>query len=256
MLRTLLFWIIALVAFFCGLVTSLQLAEFLSAQAVNSSSSFLGVVFVGGACSGPFFLPVLWDLLLMALFVLQHSGMASAWWKRKMFNWDLQPIDRSVYILATSLALQWIMSRWDTLPGPAVWFIDTSERPLLWAFFFVLHVVCWVTVYGAALIMDFPELMGIKQVYYLCNLDADHPMLHKARTAQKFYKHMRHSGVLCIMIILWVHPIMTVARLFLGLVWSLYLIFGHRVNDQDYIYLKEQMRKKSASLRQNFGLLN
>ena len=214
------------------------------------------MVLIGGSCGGPFFLPVLWDLLLLLLFVVQHSGMASSYWKQKLFDWGLQAIDRSLYILATSFMLQWIMSRWDTLPGPALWLIDTSERPLLWAFFLLIHAACWLTVYGAALIMDFAELMGIKQVYYLCNLDSGHPMLHKARPAQKFYKHLRHSGLLCFMIILWVHPVMTVARLFLALVWSLYLIFGHRVTDQDYNYLKEQMSKKSTSFRQSFGLLN
>ncbi len=38
------------------------------------------------------------------------------------------------------------------------------------------------------------------------------PILHKSRQAQRLYRHMRHPGAWCFLVILWVHPLMTLGR--------------------------------------------
>lgn len=255
MLLSVVFVLFSLSSAFCGVITSIQLAEFLSSQRVNSSSSFLGIFFLSGGCSNPFFLPVLWDLLLLAIFVLQHSGMVSSFWKDTLSNWGLQPIQRSLYVFATAMSLQWIMSRFESLPGPSVWFIDTAERPLLWFFFLAVHVLCWLTIYGSALTMDFGELIGFKQVLYYISGN-EQPLAMKSQQVQRLYRHLRHPGVLPMMVILWLHPIMSVSRLLVALTWSLYLIFGHSVTHEDYDYVTCQMKKKAHSLRDQFGLFH
>ncbi|ELU10145.1 hypothetical protein CAPTEDRAFT_93306 [Capitella teleta] len=229
--------------------------EFLSSQSVNSSS-LLATGFFGGGCAAPFLAPLLVNLFVMAVFLLQHSLMASVPWKQFIERVHLQPIDRCLYVLATCLTLQWIMSHSTALPGLHLWFLDTRERPWLWLFFCLTHALCWLTIYACALLMDCAELLGVKQVYYHLARDGDDPMDDKAREVQSVYRHMRHPGSLCLLLILWLHPVMSVSRLFLALVLSLYVLFGHRVKQQDCDYLQRQFVKKSQSLKEQFSLLH
>jgi protein-S-isoprenylcysteine O-methyltransferase Ste14 len=60
------------------------------------------------------------NLILLALFGLQHSGMARRWFKR-FVPW---PIERSVYLLATSFILLALFIKWEPMPK-SVWFLPT-----------------------------------------------------------------------------------------------------------------------------------
>jgi len=46
------------------------------------------------------------DTLLLWLFLIQHSGMASMWWKEKLFALGLGVLDRSIYVLASAGCIQ------------------------------------------------------------------------------------------------------------------------------------------------------
>ena len=56
------------------------------------------------------------------------------------------------------------MVYWMPIAGFAVWEINTNESFFLWLFFTLLHAVAWIVIYGAALTMDLPEMLGVKQV--------------------------------------------------------------------------------------------
>ena len=46
------------------------------------------------------------DFLLLSLFILQHSLMASRWWKSCIHWLRLGVVERAIYIISTSLVLQ------------------------------------------------------------------------------------------------------------------------------------------------------
>jgi hypothetical protein len=148
------------------------------------------------------------------------------------------------------------MLHYHFLPGLCLWYIQTSDRPWLWLFFCIIHALSWLTIYACLLIMDFTEFVGVKQVYYYLVKDGLHPMDEKARPVQSVYRHLRHPGVMCFLVILWVHPVMSLSRLFLALAFSFYLLFGHRVKPDDYTYLRRQFEKKAHSLQEQFSGLN
>ena len=50
--------------------------------------------------------PLLYDMLLVLLFVTQHSIMATDWWKDILDDFGLRHITRSIYCFVTSVALQ------------------------------------------------------------------------------------------------------------------------------------------------------
>ena len=61
------------------------------------------VNFVGDAVE--FLESVCWDILLVVLFVLQHSGMALNWWKSNITIFRYFGIERMVYVCATCCGL-------------------------------------------------------------------------------------------------------------------------------------------------------
>src|ERR1044071_9495603 len=73
--------------------------------------------------SGPQ-VPVLEALLidagLLALFALQHSIMARPWFKRVWTQVVPEPVERSTYVLCSSLALLFLFRQWRPIGGE-VW---------------------------------------------------------------------------------------------------------------------------------------
>src|SRR6516164_11472997 len=57
------------------------------------------------------------DLGLMALFALQHSGMARPAFKRWWVRFIPEPAERSTYVLLSSLALALVFVYWRPLGG-------------------------------------------------------------------------------------------------------------------------------------------
>ncbi|TMS17904.1 Nurim [Larimichthys crocea] len=76
--------------------------------------------------------------------------------------------------------------------APCLW----SVRNAPWSIWFPLlcfslHFLCWTIICSILLIFDYPELMGVKQVYYEC-LGLGDPLSHKSPCAQRFLSHFRH----------------------------------------------------------------
>ena len=69
-------------------------------------------------------------------------------------------------------------------------------------------------------------------------------MRHKSLNAQRLYSHMRHPGAWCFLVVLWLHPLMTLGRFVLALMWTMYLLFGHKVDEEDYEYVEVQVTRK------------
>ncbi|XP_042291580.1 nurim [Thunnus maccoyii] len=184
------------------------------------------------------------DLGLLALFTVQHSLLAWSPVKQACQS-VLGALNRTAYCFTTALALQILMRYWQPVTGaPCLW----SVRHAPWSIWFPLlcftvHFLCWAIICSILMIFDYPELLGIKQVYYEC-LGLGDPLSYKSPRAQRLLSHLRHPVCLELGVVLWLLPALSLDRLLLALTLSTYLALAHSLDKQDLAYLCVQLNSK------------
>ena len=172
---------------------------------------------------------VIIDLLLLSVFAIQHSVMArrsfKAWWTKMV----PQSVERSTYVLASSLALALILWQWRPIPA-VVWRItDPSLVDLVMA----LAIIGWVMVVGSTFLISHFELFGLLQV--TSNLTGRPPPEQRFRTPL-FYRFVRHPLYLGFVLAFWAAPIMTAGHLLFAAVTTAYILVGIWFEERDLIH--------------------
>nr|CAD7454545.1 unnamed protein product [Timema tahoe] len=141
---------------------------------------------------------------------------------------------------------QLLIQHWVALRDP-VWRINTVEHNACWWMFAISHGYCWATIYLGSLTMDLSELLGIKQVYYYLNGWED-PLTLKSSELQRLISHQRHPSFVSFFFIFWVHPYMSVDRLIMAVIMTLYMVCAWKVDDIDFEYQERQFKRKEIEL--------
>lgn len=71
-------------------------------------------------------------------------------------------------------------------------------------------------------------------------------MEYKSAELIRLYRHMRHPGATMLTLILWCHPAMTVTRLVLAIMFTLYLTLAFTVTPDDLAYARLQWQRKQV----------
>lgn len=159
------------------------------------------------------------NILLMLLFGLQHSIMARSGFKKFVQNLVPPHIERSTYVLVSSLALVLLMWQWQPVEG-IVWHVEaTWAKLLLWGLF----GFGWVLIFVATFLTDHFDLFGLRQVYlYLAKRSYEHVEFTRAF----LYKIIRHPMMLGLLISFWAVPTMTFSHLLFSIGMSIYVFMG------------------------------
>ena len=170
------------------------------------------------------------NLLLMAVFAVQHSVMArkqfKAWWTQFV----PPQVERSTYVLLSSLALVLLFWQWRPMPVP-VWQI---ADPYLAVAVTVLSFVGWLLVLTSTFLINHFELFGLQQV--VNNLAGRSASAARFRTPL-YYKFVRHPLYLGFIIAFWAAPTMTVGRLLFAAVTTAYIFIGIVLEERDLVEL-------------------
>jgi protein-S-isoprenylcysteine O-methyltransferase Ste14 len=146
------------------------------------------------------------DVTLLALFAVQHSGMARRGFKRWLRSVVPPAAERSTFVLSSSLVLLLMVWQWRPLPG-TVWAVaDPAGRELLWG----LCALGWLTVLLGTFMISHTHLFGLAQAR--ARLRGE-PLPEPAFQTRWLYRYVRHPLMLGFLIAFWATPDMTAGHL-------------------------------------------
>lgn len=165
------------------------------------------------------------DFLLIAVFGVPHSLMARQWFKVWLTQWIPAYLERTIYVLVSSLLLLLLIWQWQPI-GPKIWSFDAPRERL------VIHAVFalgWAIIFVATFLTDHFDLFGLRQVYLHL---VGRPYTPPKFTHRFLYRVVRHPMMLGMLIALWATPVMTLSHLVLAIGMSLYIVIGVRLEEQ------------------------
>ncbi|HEY5829222.1 MAG: methanethiol S-methyltransferase [Hyphomicrobiaceae bacterium] len=170
------------------------------------------------------------NLALLTVFALQHSIMARKPFKRWWTQFVPAAVERSTYVLLSSLILIGLFWLWRPIPA-IVW--NVGEPTLAMA----LTGLClfgWALVFLSTFLINHFELFGLQQVIHnLAGRSAAEP---KFRTPF-LYKLVRHPLYLGFIIAFWATPTMTVGHLLFAGVTTAYILVAIMLEERDLVDL-------------------
>src|SRR5262249_52320361 len=146
------------------------------------------------------------DLALLTLFAVQHSVMARPAFKRAWTRIVPEPVERSTYVLASSLALILLFVAWRPLGG-VVWDV---EHPVGRAMLPGAFGLGWVLVLVPTFLINHFDLFGLRQVWLHLRGRPYEPLPFKTPGPYGLVRHPLYVGWL---FAFWGTPTMTVSHL-------------------------------------------
>ncbi len=207
--------------FFCyGLlgIVALWLAGFMTNLGVPNS--------IDRSAPGAWPTALLIDSALILLFGLQHSLMARAPFKRWWTKIVPPPIERSTYVLVSTLVTAVLLWQWRPIPA-IIWDVDAS--PLRWVVW-VLFLADGLLLVAASFMIDHFELFGLRQVVdYWRGTATTAPVF----STPWLYRYVRHPLMTGTLLIFWLTPVMTAGHLLFALGMSAYILIGLHYEERD-----------------------
>jgi len=218
------------IAFIYGILAYLIfLISFL--YAIGFVGSFIVPKAINSGTETPFLQALIINLLLLGAFAIQHSVMARPAFKKWITKIISPAVERSTYVLLSSLALLLLYWKWQPMTA-IIW---EANNEIISAIVIGIFFLGWLIVFLSTFMINHFELFGLKQIFD--NLKNKQPQSPKFQT-NFFYKIVRHPIMLGFLIAFWATPLMTVGHLVFAIMTTLYILIAVK-------YLEEKDLKEA-----------
>jgi protein-S-isoprenylcysteine O-methyltransferase Ste14 len=178
----------------------------------------------------PFLHSLAMNAALLTLFALQHSIMARQWFKKAWTRIVPTPVERSTYVLFSSLALLLLFWKWQPMGG-AIWNVESTPGRLALN---VLFAAGWVIVLVATFLINHFDLFGLRQVWlYLIGS----PYTALPFRTPSLYRVVRHPLYVGWLLVFWSAPVMTSAHLIFAIATTAYILIAIQFEERDLVRL-------------------
>lgn len=168
------------------------------------------------------------DLVLLALFAVQHSLMARPAFKALWTRIIPAAAERSTHVLFSSLALILLFRFWQPLGGQ-VWSIhSTVGQVLMYAGF----AFGWALVLYSTFLINHFDLFGLRQVWLHLRGQAYRPLAFKTPAAYRLVRHPLYVGWF---FAIWCTPQMSMTHMLFALVTAAYILTAIRFEEHDLL---------------------
>ncbi|HEY5711457.1 MAG TPA: isoprenylcysteine carboxylmethyltransferase family protein [Allosphingosinicella sp.] len=190
------------------------------------------------------------DLALIALFGVQHSVMARAWFKAGWTKAVPAPVERSTYVLLASLCLILLFVFWRPIPM-VVWSVSS---PILAYILWGVFALGWLIVLLSTFLINHFELFGLRQVW---SHAGGHQIPAPEFRTPFFYRWVRHPLYSGFVLAFWATPVMTAGHLLLAVGMTFYILIAIGHEERDLVGLfgdrYEEYRGRAGKLIPRFG---
>ncbi len=185
---------------------------------------------IDSGAQGSFLQALAVNVLLIAVFGLQHTVMARPGFKAIWTRIVPSSVERSTYLLFSCAAVLLMFWKWQPMGG-VIWNVESSTGKVLLN---ALYVVGWATVLLATFLINHFDLFGLRQVWLRL---LGRPYTGLVFRTPALYRVVRHPLYVGWLMVFWAAPKMTAAHLVFAVATSAYILIAIRYEERDLVKL-------------------
>jgi len=198
----------------------------ITAYAAFLGSALYAIGFIGGfgvpkdinsGQAGDFGIAFAVNAALLGLFAVQHTGMARRAFKNWLTRYIPSSIERSTYVLVSSLLLISMYVLWQPMPQ-VIWNVENTVAR---AAIMTLFASGWLIFLAASFQIHHFDLLGLRQVWMNMKGETYRDLGFRVNG---FYKYVRHPIQVGFLIAFWATSTMTAGHLLFSVATPAYII--------------------------------